>query len=133
MLYNCTSLGDRTPMAMLQHMRTLQPGEEEGVLFRYIFVNLLPDVFCEIVSSMDSLDEMASIATSVLQAKTSSLVASVCQPEVHHPVAATVLPALGGAVAVVPAYTIVGVETCAVSTSTVARRLSAASFSTPVR
>ena len=56
LLYNCTSLGDRTPTAMLQYMRTLQPGEEEGVLFRHIFVNLLPDVVREVVSSVDSLD-----------------------------------------------------------------------------
>ena len=26
LLYNCTSLGDQTPTAMLQHMRTMQPG-----------------------------------------------------------------------------------------------------------
>ena len=62
MLYNCTSLGDRTPTAMLQHMRTMQPKELEGVLFRYIFVNLLPYVVWEVVSSMESLDEMAETA-----------------------------------------------------------------------
>lgn len=62
---------------MLQYMRTLQPGEEEGVLFRYIFVNLLPDVVREVVSSMDSLDEMATTATTVYQANASALVSSV--------------------------------------------------------
>ena len=77
LLYNCTSLGDRTPTAMLQYMRTLQPGEEEGVLFRYIFVNLLPDVVREVVSSVESLDEMAATATTVYQANAAALVSSV--------------------------------------------------------
>ena len=43
-LVHCTSLGDRTPKEMLQYMRSLQPGEPEGVMFRYVFVSLLPDV-----------------------------------------------------------------------------------------
>ena len=77
LLYNCTSLGDRTPTAMLQYMRTLQPGEEEGVLFRHIFVNLLPDVVREVVSSVDSLDEMATTATTVYQANAAALVSAV--------------------------------------------------------
>ena len=77
MLYNCTSLGDRTPTAMLQHMRTMQPGEQEDVLFLYIFVNLLPDVVREVVSSMESLDEMAERATMVYQANSTCLVNSV--------------------------------------------------------
>ena len=39
-LVHCTSLGDRTPREMLQYMRSLQPGEQEGVMFRYVFVSL---------------------------------------------------------------------------------------------
>ena len=67
-LINCTSLGDRTPKEMLQYMRSLQPGEPEGVMFRYVFVSLLPDVVREVVSSVDSLDEMAVTAGNILQA-----------------------------------------------------------------
>ena len=76
-LFNCSSLGDRTPTAMLQYMRTLQPGEQEGVLFRHIFVNLLPDVIREVVSSIDSLDEMAATATTIYQSNAANLVSSV--------------------------------------------------------
>ena len=67
-LIQCTSLGDRTPKEMLQYMRSLQPGEPEGVMFRYVFVSLLPDVVREVVSSIDSLDEMATTAGNILQA-----------------------------------------------------------------
>ena len=73
-LLECTSLGDRTPEEMLQHMRSLQPGEQEGVIFRCIFVSLLPDVVREVVSPMDSLDEMARTANCVLQSNTASRV-----------------------------------------------------------
>ena len=71
-LVHCTSLGDRTPREMLQYMRSLQPGEQEGVMFRYVFVSLLPDVVREVVSSMDSLDDMAATAGNILQANTAS-------------------------------------------------------------
>ena len=77
LLYNCTSLGDRTPTAMLQYMRTLQPGEEEGVLFRHIFVHLLPDVVREVVSSIDSLDEMAATATTVYQSNAAASISAL--------------------------------------------------------
>ena len=81
-LANCTSLGDRTPTAMLQYMRTLQPGEQEGVLFRHIFVNLLPDVVREIVSSIDDLDELATTATTVYESNAAALVSSVASDDV---------------------------------------------------
>ena len=71
-LVNCTSLGDRTPREMLQYMRSLQPGEQEGVMFRYVFVSLLPDVVREVVSSIDSLDDMAITAGNILQANTAA-------------------------------------------------------------
>ena len=71
-LVHCTSLGDRTPREMLQYMRSLQPGEPEGVMFRYVFVSLLPDVVREVVSSMDSLDDMAQTAGNILQANAAS-------------------------------------------------------------
>ena len=66
-LVECTTLGDRTPEEMLQHMRSLQPGEDEGVIFRYLFISLLPDVVREVVANMDSLDDMARSAGSLLQ------------------------------------------------------------------
>ena len=71
-LLDCTSLGDRTPEEMLQHMRSLQPGEEEGTIFRYLFVSLLPDVVREVVATMDSLDDMAKTANSILQSNASA-------------------------------------------------------------
>ena len=71
-LVHCTSLGDRTPREMLQYMRSLQPGEQEGVMFRYVFVSLLSDVVREVVPSIDSLDGMASTAGSILQANAAS-------------------------------------------------------------
>ena len=91
-LYECTSLGDRTPEEMLQHMRSLQPGEQEGVLFRYIFVSLLPDVVREVVSSLDSLDDMAKTANNILQ---SNAAARVCALQDDAQVAAIHRPAAG--------------------------------------
>ena len=41
------------------------------MLFRYTFINLLPDVVREVVSSMD---EMAEKATDIYQANASALV-----------------------------------------------------------
>ena len=80
-LLECTSLGDKTPEEMLQHMRSLQPGEEEGTIFRYLFVSLLPDVVREVVATMDSLDAMAKTANSILQlnaaARISALAVSI--------------------------------------------------------
>ena len=73
---------------MLQYMRSLQPDprEYEGVLFRYIFINLLPDVVREVVSSMDDLDEMAEKATDIYQANALALVSAVSTPsEVFSP------------------------------------------------
>ena len=61
----------------LQYMRSLQPGDSEGIIFRYIFVNLLPDVVKEVVSSIPSLDDMATTAGNILQATASSRVAVV--------------------------------------------------------
>ena len=80
-LVNCTSLGDRSPKEMLQYMRSLQPGEPEGVMFRYVFVSLLPDVVREVVSSLDSLDEMANTAGNILQSNVAAT-ACVCSASV---------------------------------------------------
>ena len=76
-LVDCTSLGDRTPEEMLQHMRSLQPGEEEGTIFRYLFISLLPDVVREVVASMDSLDDMARTANSILQSNASARISAL--------------------------------------------------------
>ena len=77
LLLACTSLGDRTPSAMLQYMRSLQPGDGEGIIFRYLFINLLPDVVREVVSSIPSLDDMATTAGNILQSTSSSRVAAL--------------------------------------------------------
>ena len=80
-LVECTSLGDRTPEEMLQHMRSLQPGEEEGVIFRYLFISLLPDVVREVVATMDSLDDMARTANGILQSNVAARISALthCQ------------------------------------------------------
>ena len=80
LLLACTSLGDRTPSAMLQYMRSLQPGDAEGIIFRYLFINLLPDVVREVVSSIPSLDDMATTAGNILQSTSSSRVAAALSP-----------------------------------------------------
>ena len=76
-LVECTALGDRTPEEMLQHMRSLQPGEEEGTIFRYLFVSLLPDVVREVVATMESLDDMARTASNILQSNTAARISAL--------------------------------------------------------
>ena len=76
-LVECSSLGDRTPEEMLQHMRSLQPGEEEGTIFRYLFISLLPDVVREVVATMESLDDMAKSATSILQSNAAARISAL--------------------------------------------------------
>ena len=46
-------------------------------MFRYVFASLLPDVVREVVSSLESLDEMAATAGNILQANAASA-ARVC-------------------------------------------------------
>ena len=66
-LFALDSLGDRTAVDFLEHMRTLQPGEPETSLFRYIFVKALPQHARSIVAHHDTLDAMAA-ATDVILA-----------------------------------------------------------------
>ena len=70
-LVECTTLGDRTPEEMLQHMRSLQPGEAEGVIFRYLFISLLPDVVREVVANM------ARAAGSLLQTNAAARISAL--------------------------------------------------------
>ena len=58
-------------------MRSLQPGEQEGILFRYFFVSLLPDGVREVVATMDSLDDMAKTANSILQSNAAARVSAL--------------------------------------------------------
>ena len=67
-LFNLTSLGDRTAVDFLEHMRSLQPGEAEGGLFKHIFVKALPKHVTGIVSHHETLDAMAEAADVVLRA-----------------------------------------------------------------
>ena len=41
-LYGLSSLGDRTAVRFLEYMRSLQPGEPDTRLFRFIFMKCLP-------------------------------------------------------------------------------------------
>ena len=66
-LISLTSLGDRTVVDFLEHMRTLQPGEAETSLFRHIFVKSLPQYVGAIVSDKEDLDEMATAADDILR------------------------------------------------------------------
>ena len=66
-LINISSLGDRTAVDLLEHMRSLQPGDAEGVLFRHIFMRSLPSHVTGIVSREANLDDMAKAADVVLR------------------------------------------------------------------
>ena len=66
-LYGLNSLGDRSAVDFLGHMRSLQPGDAENGLFKYIFVKSLPKYVRGIVSHHDSLDDMAAAADVVLR------------------------------------------------------------------
>ena len=57
-------------------MRSLQPGEPEGVLFRYLFISLLPDVVREVVANMESLDDMAKAAKSILESNAAARISA---------------------------------------------------------
>ena len=67
-LFNLTSLGDMTAVDFLEHMRSLQPGDAEGGLFKHIFVKALPKHVTGIISHHAILDEMAAAADVVLRA-----------------------------------------------------------------
>ena len=73
---------------MLQHMRSLQPGEEEGVIFRYLFISLLPDVVREVVATMDSLDDMARTANGILQSNVAARISALSLSRADDQVAA---------------------------------------------
>ena len=67
-LISLTSLGDRTAVDFLEHMRSLQPGEAENGLFKHIFMRSLPSHVTGIVSHHQTLDDMATAADVVLRA-----------------------------------------------------------------
>ena len=67
-LSKLTSLGGRTARGFLEYMRSLQPGEAETTLFRYIFLRSLPPHASAIVSHHKVLNEMADAADVVLAA-----------------------------------------------------------------
>ena len=66
-LHGLCSLGDRTAVDFLGHMRALQPGEAENGLFKHIFVKSLPQYVRAIVSHHGSLDDMAAAADVILR------------------------------------------------------------------
>ena len=61
-LINLNSLGNRTAVDFLEHMRSLQPGDAEHGLFRHIFMRSLPKHVTGIVSHHPTLDAMATAA-----------------------------------------------------------------------
>ena len=67
-LCKLNSLGGRTARGFLEYMRSLQPGEAETTLFRYIFLRSLPPHASAIVSHHKVLNEMADAADVVLAA-----------------------------------------------------------------
>ena len=60
------SLGDRSPSDMLQYMRSLQPGDAEGILFKHIWLSMLPETCRSLVSDLLTLDDMAARADEIL-------------------------------------------------------------------
>ena len=66
-LYNLTSFGDRTATDFLDYMRSLQPGEPETRLFRYIFLKCMPQHAKAIVAKHEDLDAMAEAADVILR------------------------------------------------------------------
>ena len=60
------SLGDRSPSDMLQYMRSLQPGDAEGILFKHIWLGMLPETCRSLVSDLLTLDDMAARADEIL-------------------------------------------------------------------
>ena len=67
-LHALSSLGDRTALDFLEHMHSLQPGEAETSLFRYIFLNAIPEHARTIVAHHEDLNDMAAAADVVLAA-----------------------------------------------------------------
>ena len=65
-LLGLTSLGDHTAVDFLEHMRSLQAGDPEGKIFRFIFIRCLPRHIATVVSGKDDLDEMAAAADVIL-------------------------------------------------------------------
>ena len=66
-LHGLSSFGDRSAVDFLEYMRSLQPGEPETKLFRYIFLKCMPNHASAIVAAHDSLDDMAKAADVVLK------------------------------------------------------------------
>ena len=66
-LYNLSSFGDRTATDFLDYMRSLQPGEPETRLFRYIFLKCMPQHAKAIVAKHEDLDAMAEAADVILR------------------------------------------------------------------
>ena len=65
-LYGLSSLGDRTAVKFLEYMRSLQPGEPDTKLFRFIFMKCLPIQVTPIVANHKELDAMATAADVII-------------------------------------------------------------------
>ena len=64
------SLGDRNPEHLLSYMRGLLPGEEKSDLFRYIWINALPESIHEVLAADDGdLGDLVTKATWMIKEK----------------------------------------------------------------
>ena len=65
-LFGLSSLGDRSAVEHLEHMKSLQPGEPETKLFKHIFVRCLPAQVAAIVADRADLNAMAAAADVII-------------------------------------------------------------------
>ena len=69
-MMSIVSLGDRNPEHLLSYMRGLLPGEEKSDLFRYIWINALPESIHEVLAADDGdLGDLAVKATRMIKEK----------------------------------------------------------------
>ena len=69
-MMSIVSLGDRNPEHLLSYMRGLLPGEDKSKLFKYIWLNALPESVHEVLTADDGdLAALAVKATRMLREK----------------------------------------------------------------
>ena len=70
-MLSIVSLGDRNPEHLLSYMKGLLPGEKDSKLFRYIWLNALPESIHETLAADDgNLGVLAAKATKMLRERT---------------------------------------------------------------
>ena len=90
-MMSIASLGDRNPEHLLSYMRGLLPGEDKSKLFRYIWLNALPESVHEVLAADDgNLGALATEATKMMREKAArrkraSQINAVKESEVESP------------------------------------------------